>query len=197
MITSLTNNMISSLTSINNDTINNQKNIPQVDIKTIVSNAKSDKRFHKLLNLCIKYDIHLFSQSSNICSLLNTDNLLSQCNLKQKSLTKELSEKINVISDSGPSIAWLVDIDNIYTQYKKKFKEIEIITYVLKNIYNDESLEKLCCITNNINTLSSLSPQTPTSTQIKEQTLSDANKKNKSDKKEKLSKYIAIYTNKF
>jgi hypothetical protein len=132
--------------NINNNSINDDVISYQVDIKTIIANAKSDKRFYKLLNLCIKYDIHLFNQYNDLSTLVKIENLLSQCDKKQTELTKQLSEKIMEISNTGPSVSWLVDIENINTQFKKKFKEIEIIIYILKNIYDDEILKKLCCI---------------------------------------------------
>jgi hypothetical protein len=258
MSNNLTNSMISILTTVKQyDDINkNDKYIDpifQVDIKTIVTNAKNDKRFHKLLSLCIKYDIHLFNQYNDVCTLLSIDNLLLQANEKQKFLTKELSEKINEISKNGPVNTWLLDIENTYTQYKKIFKEIEIIDYVLKNIYNDKQLEELCCIknTNNIssqnnttnlsntispntnltntnltntnltnttttNTISpntnltnTISPNTNlTNTNLINTNLTNTNltntnssnstnkvKNSERNKKEKLSKYIAVYSN--
>jgi hypothetical protein len=213
MSNNLTNNMISILTSVNNDLnekIENDKSIYQVDIKTIVTNAKNDKRFHKLLSLCIKYDIHLFNQCNDICKLLSIENLLLQANQKQKNLTKELSDKINEISMNGPTNSWLLDIDNTFSYYKKLFKEIEIIDYVLKNIYNDQQLEDLCCI-KNIQQISSNSPDyniTSSTTKITNSYQNDQTsqtdhtfqteqkiKNTEKNKKEKLSKYIAIYCN--
>ena len=219
MSNNLTNSMISILTSVNNDLnekIENDNSIFQVDIKTIVTNAKNDKRFHKLLSLCIKYDIHLFNQCNDICKLLSIENLLLQANQKQKILTKELSDKINEISTNGPTNSWLLDIDNTFSYYKKLFKEIEIIDYVLKNIYNDQQLEDLCCI-KNIQQISSNSPDynvTSSTTKITNSQNTDNIQQNNNttqtdhilqneqkikntekNKKEKLSKYIAIYCN--
>ena len=175
MISDLTNNMIVCLTtkSIETDTLDDHL---QVDIDTIISNAKNDKRFHKLLTLCIKYDIHIFNQSNNICTILDINNLLIQSEDKQKKLTVELSEKIFKISNNGPINDWLVDIENIYIEYRKKFKDIQIIIYVLKNIFNDNLLQTLCCITN------SSSSNNYTNKQI-------------NVKKKDISKYIAVYTN--
>ena len=42
------------------DKLNTNNTNCQVDIQTIVQNAKNDKRLFKLLNLCIKYNIHIF-----------------------------------------------------------------------------------------------------------------------------------------
>jgi hypothetical protein len=165
--------------------------IYEVDIKTIVINAKNDKRFHKLLNLCIKYDIHLFNQYDDICRLLSIKNLLLQADEKQRILTKELSEKINNISQNGPNNTWLLDIENVYSQYKKLFKEIEIIDYILKNIYNDKQLEELCCITN-INQSSDHSIISSKNISTVNMTKINNSEKNK---KEKLCKYIAVYSN--
>lgn len=201
--TNLANSMISILTSLNNDnckTISNNNNlIFQVDIETIVMNAKNDKRFHKLLSLCIKYDIHLFNQHNDICTLLSIDNLLLQANEKQKKLTKELSEKINEISNNGPINTWFLDIENIYGQYKKYFKEIEIIDYILKNIYNNKQLEELCCIKNNQNSNSSNYSPNYVSTQTTTKTINNISNTSKNQKikniKKKQSKYIAVYSN--
>jgi hypothetical protein len=184
MISNLTNNMIVCLTTtktIHNsgednlhiNDVNDINDLNQVNIDTIITNAKNDKRFHKLLSLCIKYDIHIFNQCNNICTILDIDNLLTQSNEKQKKLAEELSTKISDISSNGPSNDWLIDIENIYIQYRKKFKDIEIIIYVLKNIFNDESLKSLCCISNSSS--SSNSKQTC--------------------KKKDISKYIAVYSN--
>jgi len=218
MTTNLTNNIISNLTSVylNNTTDDNINIKKQIDLKTIVANAKNDKRFHKLLSICIKYDIHLFNQCNDICKLLSIENLLLQANQKQKNLTKELSDKINEISTNGPTNSWLIDIDNTFSYYKKLFKEIEIIDYVLKNIYNDKQLEDLCCI-KNIQQNSSNSPDynvTSSTTKITNSQNTDNIQQNdntlqidhilqneqkikntEKNKKEKLSKYIAIYCN--
>ena len=172
MISNLT-NMIESL--ITTKSIDNIENQLQVDIDTIVINAKNDKRFHKLLTLCIKYDIHIFNQCNNICTILDIDNLLTQSDDRQKKLTIELSTKISDISKNGPTNDWLVDIENIYIQYRKKFKDIEIIIYVLKNIFNDNLLQSLCCILD--------SSSSSTSKQIT------------NIKKKDMVKYIAVYSN--
>ena len=227
--------------NINNNSINDDVISYQVDIKTIIANAKSDKRFYKLLNLCIKYDIHLFNQYNDLSTLVKIENLLSQCDKKQTELTKQLSEKIMDISNTGPSVSWLVDIENINTQFKKKFKEIEIIIYILKNIYDDEILKKLCCIeiinknNNSTKTDSNTSPSQsssnnnglnngPTNNELnnneqnnnssvgttsksksstnksttsksKSTTSKSTTSKSKIDKIDKISKYIAIYSN--
>jgi len=222
MSNNLTNSMIINLTSVKpcEDQIKNDKyteSIYQVDIKMIVTNAKNDKRFHKLLSLCIKYDIHLFNQYNDVCTLLSVENLLLQANEKQRELTRELSEKINEISKNGPTNTWLLDIDNIYAHYRKLFKEIEIIDYVLKNMYNDKQLEDLCCIKNNNQSSSNTSPNYNISTSINTTNTSNTNietspndlgitnttnttnttkvKNLEKNKKEKLSKYIAVYSN--
>ena len=186
MISNLTNNMIVYLTTtktrnnedqLNVNHINDVNDVNQVNIDTIITNAKNDKRFHKLLTLCIKYDIHIFNQCNNVCTILDIDNLLTQSNEKQKNLAIELSTKILEISSNGPSNDWLIDIENIYIQYRKKFKDIEIIIYVLKNIFNDNLLQSLCCISNCMSNSGSSS----NSKQIY--------------KKKNISKYIAVYSN--
>lgn len=221
MSNNLPNNIISSLTIINNNDLNYDVNtnnlIYQVDIKTIVDHAKSDKRFYKLLNLCIKYDIHLFNQYNDTSSLVTIDQLLIQVDKKQAELTKQLSEKLMEISLKGPSDSWLVDIENINSQFKKKFKEMEIIMYILKHIYDDETLKKMCCIEVKQNNLSNQnsSPGLSSSIAVTQNSSTNINtnstlgigitgkskntneKKqniNKSDK-EKTSKYIAVYSN--
>lgn len=221
MSNNLPNNIISSLTTVkNNDLnydVNNNNLIYQVDIKTIVDHAKSDKRFYKLLNLCIKYDIHLFNQYNETSSLVTIEQLLIQVDKKQAELTKQLSEKLMEISLKGPSDSWLVDIENINSQFKKKFKEMEIIIYILKNIYDDETLKKICCIEVKQNSSSNQnsSPALSSSVAVTQNSSTNINtnstlglgitgkskntneKKqniNKSDK-EKTSKYIAVYSN--
>jgi hypothetical protein len=190
----------------------------QVDIQTIVQNAKNDKRFFKLLNLCIKYKIHIFDQQSDSHTLLNNNNLVDQSNEKLKELSKDLSKKINELSDVSNNL--YIDIDNVYNQYKKKCKDIELIIYILKNIFDDTSLKNLCCIyqnitssyTNSIKKNSEISESQDKSVidENGEKNLEPKNselaKKQKSDKvdkddkcskrsKNKLSKYIAIYSN--
>ena len=221
MSNNLPNNIISSLTTIKNNDLNYDVDINnliyQVDIKTIVDHAKSDKRFYKLLNLCIKYDIHLFNQYNDTSSLVTIDQLLIQVDKKQAELTKELSEKLLEISLKGPSDSWLIDIENINSQFKKKFKEMEIIIYILKHIYDDETLKKICCIEVKQNSLSNQnsSPGLSSSIAVTQNSSTNINtnstlglgitgkskntneKKqntNKSDK-EKTSKYIAVYSN--
>ncbi len=186
MTSNLTNNMINCLTvNSTKSNVKNNKDVVHVDMQMIITNARSDRRFHKLLGLCIKHNIHIFNQSDNVCTILSVDDLLRQCNERQKKLTKELSEKIAAISDTGITNDWLIDIDNVYIQYKKKFKEIEIIIYVLKNIFDDNILEKLCCVQKDDTDTQDLRVSK------EECNISDGNKKNK---KEKISKYIAIYS---
>lgn len=171
MIGNLTNNIISNLTT--NELINTETNIYHVDIQTIVKNAKNDKMFNKLLTLCIKYDIHIFNQCNNLCTILTIDNLLSQSNERQRQLTSELSIKILELTKEKNN-EWLIEIENIYIQYRKKFKDIEIIVYILKNILNDDLLQTLCCVQNN-------------------STSSSSNKQQ--NKKKDVEKYIAVYSN--
>jgi hypothetical protein len=167
MISNLTNNMIVCLTTTKS--LDNSECQTQVDINTIIYNARNDKRFHKLLTLCIKYDIHIFNQCNNVCTILDINNILSQSNEKQKTLASELSIKILEISKNGPNNDWLIDIEYTYIQYRKKFKDIEIIIYVLKNIFNDNLLQSLCCTTiSNVKYI---------------------------NKKKDISKYIAVYSN--
>jgi hypothetical protein len=152
MINSLTNNMTSTLINYNSE-YKNDNVLYQVDIKTIVTNAKRDKRFNKLLKLCINYGIQLFNQYNEICTLYDINSLISDTYTKQKILTLEMAKRIektsNIYDGDMEHIDILVEIDNIYSEYKKKFKDIEIILYDLKNIYNDNILTNLCCIKSN------------------------------------------------
>jgi hypothetical protein len=133
----LNNNMISSLTTIINDELNNN-----VDIQTIIANAKTDKRFYRLLSLCIKYDIHIFNQTNETCTLFSIESLLLQCSVIQKKLCSEFGTSL--LSIDNPENTWQIEIDNIYSEYKKKFKEFEVLIYILKNIFDDKSLQQLC-----------------------------------------------------
>ena len=143
-----------------------------------------------------------WNQCNEICTLLSIENLLQQSDQKQCDLTKELSKKILDISNNKSSNTWLIDIDNIYVQYKKKFKEIEIIVYVLKNMYNDDLLEQLCCIKNKKISTTSNSQNNASSSNTKYDTNQINNSNSNSNlntklikKKEKQSKFIAIYSN--
>lgn len=189
MSSCLTNNMIIGLTSIQNNENTvyhfNDEECYEVDIKTIITNAKKDKRFHKLLGLCIKYDIYLFNQFNDVCTLVDINNLLNQCDKKQQYLVKELGINISNLSNKQTSNTWFVDIDNIYIEYKKKFKDIEIIVYLLKNTFNDELLKELCCVKNTNNNSSSVS-QSISNGKTKKTKVSDKNEK---------TKYIAVYSN--
>lgn len=176
MSNNLTNNIITNLTLINSDSNDELKY--QIDLNSIVFNAKNDKTFHKLLTICIKYDIHLFNQSKDICSLLSIENLLNQINNKQKILTSNLSNELKNINSE-----WLVNIDNIYNIYKKKLKDLELISYILKNIFNDNLLQKLCCYNNENSSDNTQSPN--------QKDITQTDKK----KRENISKYIAVYSN--
>jgi hypothetical protein len=152
------------------------ENIYNIDIKIIILNSKTDKIFHKLLNLCIKYDIQLFNQTNNNCILYEIKNLLIQFEIKKKNIIDELSNKINELKLIGPSNTWLLDVDKIYTEYKKKLKDIEIIIYILKNSYDDKILMNMCC--------SKITNSSTSSTYKQSKKLENTN-----------SKYIAIYSN--
>lgn len=217
MSNNIQNNIMNSLTKndqfTNGENKNNQSNNQQndinlllylVDVKKIIESAKSDKRFYKLLNLCIKYDIHLFNQYNESSSLLPIDQLLIQTNKKQSEMTKELSEKLMVLSTNGPVDSWLIDIENINSDYKKKFKDVEIIVYMLKNIYDDEILKTMCCVeTKRQETTTNSSPYLSSSVNTNILNVNTLNTTSKSKTslnekkigKEKNSKYIAVYSN--
>jgi len=199
------------MNNISNQTIiekNYLKNNLRIDIPTMKKNAENDELFCKLLITCRKFKIDIFNQST--CMLLNSTTILNQCNEIQKTMTRELSEKINNIYVKGQSNGWLIDIDNIYTQYKKKFKDIELIIHILKNIFNDEILGNLCCVpslnnslsTNSQNLYSTSSNKQEIKTENKsehrseiyEQELKETKKVKTTHKKENMSKYIAVYS---
>jgi len=194
MINILTNNMTSSLVSYNSS--NHQPNdniLYQVDIKTIVTNAKRDKRFNKLLRLCINYEIQLFNQCNEICTLFDIKFLIVETYTKQKILTLEMAKRIEKISSTYDEdidqIDIFVEIENIYSEYKKKFKEIEVILYDLKNIYNDDILTNLCCIKMNN---SSSSQDNELNNNILSLNISNTISQLEPKKQKK---YIAIYSN--
>lgn len=202
MTNNLRNNMLTSLTSIFNneiDEIKNKDNIIsdtliynnelKVDMETILMNAKNDKRFYKLLNLCIKYDIHLFNQLNNNYILLKIEKLLYQTCLKQKNLVNELSLQISNINLNIYNNSLLSTIENIYCQYKKKFKDIDIINYILENIYDDSSLQILCCVNTSNNLSSSSDNANLSSNKTKNKVLPNVLELGKKDK------YIAVYSN--
>jgi hypothetical protein len=212
MSNNIQNNIMNSLTKVdqikNSETnklqISNDLLLYLVDVKKIIESAKSDKRFYKLLNLCIKYDIHLFNQYNESSSLLQIEQLLIQTNKKQSEMARELSEKIMNISINGPIDSWLIDIENINSEYKKKFKDVEIIIYMLKNIYDDESLKTMCCIeTKKQETTTNSSPYLSSSVNANILNVNTSNTTSKSKTlnnekksgKEKISKYIAVYSN--
>ena len=151
----------------------NIENISKVDINTIISNAKNDRRFNKLLGLCIKYDIHIFYQNNDKCVLVDVDNLLLQSQHKQKNLTKDLADNINVIYTNSSENGIFFDIESLYNKYKKKIKDIDLIIYILKHIYDNNILENLCCIKEDINSSSPICK----------------------NKYQKINKYIAVYSN--
>ena len=169
-------NIITNLITYYNS--NNSENNSKVDLNTIILNAKNDRRFYKLLGLCIKYDIHIFYQNNDKCVLVDIDNLLLQAENKQKKLTKDLADNINNIHLNGSENGWLIDIENIYNKYKKKFKDIDILVYILKNIYDNMILENLCCIKDD-----NVSSSPICKTIVNKQ------------KNQKADKYIAIYSN--
>ena len=159
-----------------NDLNINSNNTNIVDLNTIIYNAKNDRRFHKLLGLCIKYDIHIFDKNNNNCILVNIDNLILQSENKQKKIIKDLADNISNLYNIGTVNGWFVEIENTYIKYKKKIKDIDIIIYILKNIYNNGILKKLCCISD-----------------VESEKILKI--KDKNFKNEKPDKYIAIYSN--
>jgi len=191
-----TNNIINSLTFIA-DNSNNDENIAKVDISKIVVNAKNDKRFHKLLTLCIKCDIHLFNQYNDMCTMLSVSNLIEQNNMKKKNLISELSDNISKINNNANNNnlnELFIDIDNSFTLLKKKYKELEIIHYVLTNVYTDEILESLCCIMTSIGS-SSQNNSSIENTKIKKNKEEKCKEEKCKEEKENKDKYIAIYSN--
>lgn len=174
------NNIISNLIIVNkNDDKYDINNNIIIDLDTIIKNVKNDKRFYKLINLFIKYEIHFCKQYKNISLLISIEDLLIQIVNIQNKLTKELAESILEISEKKSTDildnSLFVDIEYIYNKFKKKLKEIEIIIYILKNIYTNNDLQKLCCISQKNNSNST--------------TISTSINYNTNDK------YIAVYSN--
>lgn len=122
------------------------------DIPSILLNAKINKTFNKLLNLCIKYEIKIFDiDSSNIWYIQSIKNIITIINNKKNKLTLELSINIGKLVDEKINIynnCILDNIDNLVNDYKKKIKDLDILYYLFNNIYTDEELKKICNMDN-------------------------------------------------
>lgn len=158
--------------NINNycENINNNINFK---ISTLILNSKINKTFGKLLKLCIKYDVQLFNNNNNSYYIRdNKDILFDVINLKHKLVNKYSNNIIDKINNEK----YIDEMDNLYLELKKSLKEIEILKYLLGDIYNDNELKKMFYDNNNI---------------LEEDKKSDDSNDKKKNKK--CDKYIAEY----
>lgn len=120
-------------------------NSSKFDISSILFNAKINKTFNKLLNLCIKYDIKLFDiDNKNIWFIRSVSDILSLIIKKRHIYTIELSDSIKNLTTIQHQLNFIETIDNNVNEYKKKIKDFEILFYLFNNIYTDEELNKIC-----------------------------------------------------
>lgn len=120
-------------------------NSSNFDISAILFNAKINKTFNKLLNLCIKYDIKIFDiDTLNIWYIKPVNNILSIIIDKRNKFTIELSDSIKNLTTIQHQMNFIEIIDNHVNDYKKKIKDFEILFYLFNNIYTDDELKKIC-----------------------------------------------------
>ena len=102
----------------------------------------------------------------------------------------KLSKEIFNLTTKTDSI--FINIELVYINYKQKFKDLEVIIYILKNVYTNDKLQKLCYnYSNNIRNETTSSNKSNNDTETNKKTTD--NKKSSDSKKD--SKYIAIYSN--
>jgi hypothetical protein len=120
-------------------------NSSNFDISAILFNAKINKTFNKLLNLCIKYDIKLFDiDQINTWYIRPVNDIITLIINKRNIFTIELSENIKNLTKIQHQLNFIETIDNNVNDYKKKIKDFEILFYLFNNIYNDCELKKIC-----------------------------------------------------
>lgn len=149
-----------------------------INIKKIITNAKLDKTFQKILKLCNKYNVHIFSKNEDNDTfwIINSiENINIQINKKSDILNNNyLTDMINI--NDQPISVKIVLMDKLYNDYKKKLKDLELLLSLININYTDESFINLCC-----DNLNNISPN---------------NSSQSNEKKEKLiAKYIAVYSN--
>jgi hypothetical protein len=121
----------------------NSNNDINFDIPTVLMNAKINKTFNKLLNLCIKYDIQLFDNKNDLWDIRITTEILNDINiLKKKNIIDYSQEIIN----NSTSEKLIDDIDRLSNNLKKVLKDIDMLKYLFEDIYSHNELKKMCCI---------------------------------------------------
>jgi hypothetical protein len=125
--------------NINNYCGNITNNI-NFKISTLILNSKINKTFGKLLKLCIKYEIQLFNNDNNTYNIRdNNDILFDVIDLKKKSINKYSNDILICMNNEK----YIDDLDNLHYELKKTLKEIDILKYLLRDIYNDIELKKM------------------------------------------------------
>jgi len=120
-------------------------NSSNFDISAILFNAKINKTFNKLLNLCIKYDIKIFDiDNMNIWYIKSVNDILTLIIDKRNIYTIELSNTIKNLTTIQHQMNFIEIIDNHVNEYKKKIKDFEILFYLFNSIYTDDELKKIC-----------------------------------------------------
>ena len=120
------------------------KDIDKNELNTILNNCTINKTFYKFITLCIKLNINIFKKNNNDKWVLqSTKQLLSICEKHRKNLIKGYG--INVlkyVSNNESNIMNHIEDDML--KLKKNIKYLDTIVYILKNIYKEDSLKKMC-----------------------------------------------------
>lgn len=111
--------------------------IDNENITKILSNCKINKTFNKFIKLVITMQISLFDKNTK--DIKSHNKILNTCVMKKRELIVNFSTKTMIYSLKENSIEL---IENDFLKLKQNIENIELIIYMLKNIYIDDKILK-------------------------------------------------------
>lgn len=110
-------------------------------IETIINNCKSNKTFLKLIILTIKLNIELFKYNNDKYELRSNEEIINDCINKKKTLFHKFSFNISNNIDNIQESNLMPFVDSEYKNLQKYNKFIDVIIFILKDIYKDDELK--------------------------------------------------------
>jgi hypothetical protein len=120
------------------------KEIIDNKIKKIFNNCKINNTFSQFIKLLIKFDINIFEKSHlpDIVIIKKHEKLLSICKKHKNNLLLCHGIKVLKYSDKDNPIELIA---SSFDKLKKDIDDIDIVIYILENIYTDDKILNEMC----------------------------------------------------
>lgn len=115
-----------------------------IHFNNIKQNMKLNKTFEIFMNICYQYDISIFYSDGTTYHLKPNDELLNECKKKKEAVYQSSINKLSTLMKSD--MEWIdskTRIDKISDDLKNNIKKIDLLIYLLKNVYDEKSLSNM------------------------------------------------------